>query len=494
MTDSVDLNPAADAAGVGSKAPSSEPPPLSRPTKLAFGFGAVASGVTTGAFDFFLLIFYSQVIGLDARLVGLAILIALVFDALSDPIVGYWSDNMRSRWGRRHPFMYASALPVSAAFFFLWTPPAGASEATLFWYVLILAVIIRTAITFYRTPSTALVPDLTQEYNERTSLYSLRYFFAWTGGNAVAVLMFFILFPRFVTDSISDGRFNPDAYVVYGFVGSTVILISIVLSSLGTHSRIQYLKSPPPPRDITLGLIFREMFETLANRSFIALFLAALIGAVASGVASGLSLYFFTYFWGFNDVQTGVIFLGTFIAAAIGFVLAPIVSRTIGKKRGAMIVGLIAFGGAPLPIVLRLFDVLPPNGTPFVFWFVAITNVIDVGLIICFQILFASMVADLVEESELKTGRRSEGVFTAAETFIRKSVQGFGVMAATLVLTLAGFPAGADVEEVAPEAVWRMGAFYVPLVLCLWLTMIAVISTYRIDQETHEENVRKLKG
>lgn len=243
---------------------------------------------------------------------------------------------------------------------------------------------------------------------------------------------------------------------------------------------------------MTIKGIFGEVFETLANRSFIALFIAALIGAVASGVAAGLSLYFFTYFWGFTEIQTGMVFLGTFVAAAIGFVLAPLVSRKIGKKRGAMIVGLIAFGGAPLPIVLRLLDLLPPNGTPFVFWFVTITNVIDVGLIICFQILFASMIADLVEESELKTGRRSEGVFTAAETFVKKSVQGFGVLAATMVLTIAQFPTGADVEQVPDEAIWKMGAYYVPLVLCLWLSMIAVISRYRIDKTVHEENLRKL--
>ncbi|MEO0754584.1 MAG: MFS transporter, partial [Pseudomonadota bacterium] len=145
-------------------------------------------------------------------------------------------------------------------------------------------------------------------------------------------------------------------------------------------------------------------------------------------------------------------------------------------------------------IMLRLFDILPPNGTPFIFWFVTITNVIDVGLIICFQILFASMVADLVEESELKTGRRSEGLFTAAVTFVRKSVQGFGVLAATIVLTLAEFPSGADVDEVSADAVWRMGAYYVPLVLTLWLSMVAVISTYRIDRDAHERNVRKLRG
>ncbi|MEL7447362.1 MAG: MFS transporter [Pseudomonadota bacterium] len=478
-------------AAKGGKA--SKAPPISRATKLAFGFGAVAPGVTVGAFDFFLLIFYSQVVGLDARLVGLAILVALIFDAVSDPIVGYWSDNHRSRWGRRHPFMYASAVPIAVSFFFLWVPPEGASQFQLFWYVLILSVSIRTAVTFYRTPSTALAPDLTKDYDERTSLYSLRYLFAWFGGNTLVVLMFFILFPQFVTETIEDGRFNRDAYQVYGLIGAVMIFVSITVSSLGTHSRIIHLGSPPPARKMTLSVIFREIFETLANRSFIALFVAALFYAVASGVVASLSLYLYTYFWEFSELQTGAIFLGTFIAAVIGFVLAPIVTRKMGKKRGAMIIGLIAFGGAPLPIVLRLLDLLPPNGTPFVFWFVTLTNIIDIGLIITFQILFASMIADLVEESELKTGRRSEGVFTAAETFIRKCVQGFGVMAATLVLTLAQFPTGADVQEVEPEAVRRLGLYYVPLVLILYITMIAVISTYQIDRRTHEENLRKLQ-
>jgi len=470
------------------------PPPPSRATKLALGFGAVGPAVITGAFDFFLLIFYSQVIGLDARLVGIAILVALIFDAVTDPVIGYWSDNLRTRWGRRHPFLYASAIPVAVSFYFLWTPPANASQITLLWYVLVLALTIRTAVTFYQTPSSALIPDLSQDYNERTSLFSLRYLFGWTGANALSVFMFFILFPVFATDAIPDGRFNRDAYAIYGMIGSVLIFLAITVSAVGTHARIPYLSTPPPPRRMTPTGIVKEMYDTLANRSFIALFIGALLGAVASGAASVLSFYFMTYFWGFTDIQMGMVFLGTFLAAVIGFVLAPIVTRTIGKKRGAVIVGLVAFGGAPLPIMLRLFDILPPNGTPFIFWFVTITNVIDVGLIICFQILFASMVADLVEESELKTGRRSEGLFTAAVTFVRKSVQGFGVLAATIVLTLAEFPSGADVDEVSADAVWRMGAYYVPLVLTLWLSMVAVISTYRIDQDAHERNVRKLRG
>ncbi|MGF1456987.1 MAG: MFS transporter [Alphaproteobacteria bacterium] len=461
---------------------------------MTFGLGAVAAGVKTSAFDFFLLIFYSQVIGLDARLVGLALLITLVCDAVSDPMVGYWSDNLRSSWGRRHPFMYSAAIPVSLSFFLLWNPPEGASQQTLFWYVLGLAIIIRTAITFYETPSQALIPDLTPDYNERTSLYSIRYFFGWTGANALVVLMFFFLFPLFATEAVPDGRFNRNAYELFGIIGSVLIFIAILVSSVGTHARIMHLKPAPPARRMTVRLVFAEIFETLAERSFIALFIAAMFGAIASGLASGLSLYFFTYFWGFSDVETGLLFLGTFIAAAIGLVLAPIVTKTIGKKRGAMIVGLVAFLGAPMPIMLRLIDVLPPNDTSFIFWFVAITNVIDVGLIICFQILFNSMVADLVEQSELKTGRRSEGVFTASVTFIRKSVQGFGVLAASFVLALAQFPTGGDTSQVSQETIWRLGAYYVPTILFFWLTMIAVISTYQIDRETHEDNLRRLRG
>jgi Na+/melibiose symporter-like transporter len=237
------------------------PPPLSRPTKLAFGVGAIAPGITAAAFDFFLLIFYSQVVGLDARLVGLAILISLVCDALSDPVVGYWSDNLRSRWGRRHPFLYASAIPLAASYYFLWTPPTNASQSVLFWYLVTLAVIVRTAITLYRTPASALVPELSPDYHERTALYSLRYFLAWVGGNAVSVWAFAVLFPMFVTATIADGLFNRDAYPNYGLVGALAILLSIVISAAGTHARILYLKSAPTCRpsssDATLSTIMR---------------------------------------------------------------------------------------------------------------------------------------------------------------------------------------------------------------------------------------------
>ena len=94
-------------------------------TRLAYGFGSAAFGIKDAGLQIFLLMFYTQIVGVPAPLVGLALTIALVLDAISDPIVGYWSDNFRSKWGRRHPFMYASAIPVAVTYFLLWTPPRG---------------------------------------------------------------------------------------------------------------------------------------------------------------------------------------------------------------------------------------------------------------------------------------------------------------------------------------------------------------------------------
>jgi Na+/melibiose symporter-like transporter len=467
----------------------SERLPLS--TKLAYGFGSVAYGVKDGGFAYFLLLFYSQVIGVDAGLVGLAITLALVIDAISDPVVGYWSDNLHSKWGRRHPFLYASAIPVAATYYLLWNPPVGWSNEALFWYLLSLAVLIRTFITFNETPSSALTPELTANYDERSTLISWRLYFAWTGGNAMSVMMFMAIFPAFAT-ATATGQFNRDAYALYGVIASALIGISILGSALGTHARIPHLKAPPPKRRMTMRLVFQEVFETLANRSFVALFVANVFGSIAAGMSAALSFYIATYFWKFTPLEIGGLTLGVFGSAVIGAVMAPIVTRTLGKKRGAMIIGMIAFLGAPLPIVLKLMGLLEAGSHQLVFLFVLIAGIIDVGLIICFQILAAAMMADLVEQSELKTGRRSEGTFIAAATFIRKMVSGLGVMSATLVLALAGLKAGAKPEDVPADVVWRLGAYYVPIILSLWMAMMAAIAFYRLDREEHEENLRKL--
>ncbi len=465
-------------------------PPLGLGTRIAFGFGAVASGVKNQGFAYFLLIFYSQVIGLDARLVGLAITIALVFDALSDPIVATWSDNLHSRWGRRHPFIYASAIPLALAYLLIWNPPEGWSDGALFFWLVSLAVLIRTLMTFFEVPATALAPELVSGYDERSSLLSLRTFFGWTGGNLMSVLMFAAIFPAFVTADIPNGQFNRESYTVYAFIAAGLIFTAILVAGLGTHRRIPHLKAPPPRRALTIGLLVRETFETLRTRSFAALFGAALLGAIASGLAAALAFYLYTYFWRFSSLQIALLTSGVFVSAVIGGLLAPFISRRMGKKRGAILVGLAAFIGSPLPIVLRLAGILPD--TPWAFWFVLFATLIDVGLIICFQILVASMMADLVEQAEVRTGRRSEAIFFAATSFAGKMVTGLGVTLASFLIAAAGLKAGASPAEVPADVSNRLALYYAPAILTLWMTMMLVLSFYTIKREDHQANLDML--
>ncbi len=462
-------------------------------TRLAYGFGAVAYGVKENGFSYFLLLFYSQVVGISPQLVGTALLVALVVDAFSDPIIGYWSDNLKSPWGRRHPFMYASAIPVAVSYFLLWTPPEGWSEMSTFWYLLTLAVAVRTFITLYETPSTALGFELSTDYEERSGLISYRYFFAWVGGNAITVIMFAVVFVAMATATIADGRFNPASYEFYGWLTSSLIFAAIVVSALGTHKHISRLSKPKEKEKQSLSDVFSEIRATLWERSFLALFIAAMFGAIAAGMSAALSFYFYTYFWGFTSEQTGLITFGVFGSAIIGAGLAPVVTKWLGKKRAAMIIGPIAFLGSPMPIVLRLLDVLPENGDPVVFWFVFFTILIDVGLIICFQILTTSMMADLVENSEVRTNKRSEGIFASSSTFIRKLVQGFGIMAATTVLTLAEFPVGAKPEDVSDETLFRFGLYYAPIIVTIWMSMVLAVSFYKLRREDHERNLSELE-
>lgn len=461
-------------------------------TRLAYGFGSVVDGVRNGGFNYLLLIFYSQVIGLDARLVGLAITVGLIADAVLDTGIGYVSDNLRTRWGRRHPLMYAAALPVGLGYFLIWDPPVGWSQMGLFWYLLSLTLGVRFCSSLFEVPNAALTAELTEDYVERSALASLRFYFGWTAGALMTVLVFGAIFPAFVTASVPNGQFNRDAYAFYGLVASALMFAAILVATARTHNQIPYLKPAPTKRRLTPRLVLTEIRETLANRAFFALFMVSAFGLVASGVSTALYFYLNSYFWGFTTQQMALLSSSVLISAVIGALLAPLASRTIGKRRGALVIGLTAFLGAPLPIVLRLIGLLPPELGDTAFHVVLGVTIVDLGLIIAFQILSASMLADLVEQAEVATGRRSEGLFAASTALLGKLVQGLGVTIASFVLTAAGIKAGAAPGEVSAEAIWRPGALYVPTVLSLWMAMLGALTFYKLNRSDHEDNLRAL--
>lgn len=460
-------------------------------TRVSFGIGGAADGIKNNGFDYALLFFYSNIMGVDAGLVGVALLIALVIDAVSDPVVGYWSDNMRTRFGRRHPFMYAALIPTAVTYFLTWNPPAGMTGNDLFPWLVATTILVRLSFTFYDVPSSALSAELTSDYDERTSLMSLRYFFGWFGGLTIQILLFrFLLVP---TEEIPVGVFNIDGWKTYGTIAAVCIFTCVAICALGTHSHIPNLKAAPPARNLTLGKIFAEIFETISNPSFRALFIATLCGLIATGISATLNQYINTIFWEFDNTQIANLTMGVYISAILALIIAPLVGKTFGKKRGAMTIGALAFTIAPLPVFLRLFGLLPPNGSDELFLFIISITIFDLSLIIATQMLLGSMVADIVEDSELQTGRRSEGIFFAGISFIRKLSQGAGVITASMVLAVAGLSQGGGVEAATEQEIRMLGWGYGLSLITAWTLMLICISFYRISRESHADNLEKLK-
>jgi len=465
-------------------------PRLGPGTKILYGLGAVAFGVKDNGFQFFLLLYYNQVLGLPESWVGLGIMLALVADAMIDPVIGFASDHLHSRWGRRHPFMYASALPVAVMYWLLWNPPAGLSHGGLFAYFIVVAVLVRFFVALNEIPSASLVPELTDDYDERTSILSYRFFFGWWGGLAMTVLAYGVFLQPDADHP--TGVLNPQGYGRYGLVASVVLFAAILISALGTHWAIPYLRQPPVKRGQGVWGAFAELRETLSNRSFLALFCAGVFAAVSVGLVGALGIYINTYFWELTATEISVIVLGYFLSALLAVAITPQIARRLGKKWAAMITSLVAILIGPAPVALRLLGLFPPNGSPSLLPLLFVFGMATVTAIIMSGILVASMVADIVEENEVATGRRSEGVFVAANSFVQKAASGIGIFGSSLLLGAIGFPRGAEPGQVAPEVIHRLGVVFAPTIVVLNLIALAFLSTYGISRASHEANLRRL--
>ncbi|MDR3510482.1 MAG: MFS transporter [Caulobacteraceae bacterium] len=466
-------------------------PPLGLWTKLNYGLGATAAGVAYAALSGAVLQYYlNQVMRLPAILVGTAIMISLAADAVVDPLLGQWSDNFRSRWGRRHPFMYASAILASASFYGLWHAPQSLSGLGLLAYVLLLLVLVRISVSLFDVPNNALAPELAPDYDQRTVLSSFRFFFFVFGLASMSYLLNGVFLRKDATHPL--GLLNREGYAQFGLVGALVILATILASSLGTHDRIPHLHRPPQ-RHVTLAQTFGEIIATLTNPSLVALLVAGVVGGAAAGMQGGLDYYFYTHLWGLAPGQLAALLPVASLGSVIAVFAAPPLSRRFGKKR--TMIGL--FSGSTLagltPMSLRLFDLMPPNGAPLTFAILLLTAVVVGTLAIMGYIIIASMVADVVEDNAVRTGVRSEGLLFATNGLVPKFTAGIGAFFAGLLVTLVHFPTHAVQGSVPAELMRRLILLYLPTYAVLVAASIAVLALYRIDRHTHEHNLERLK-
>jgi Na+/melibiose symporter-like transporter len=460
-------------------------------TKLYYGFGSMAFGIKDNAFAYFLLFVYVQVFGLSPDLAGLAILLMLVFDAISDPLVGYFSDNTKTKWGRRHPYIYLSALPVCISFFVLWIPPLDLTQFQLFSYLLLVGIFIRTSITFYEIPSMAPGPELSKDYIERSSLLAYRYWFGWWGGLAVwCSLWIFVVYSSYT--GTTDARYLPSTWQSYGLACGVVMFIAIMVTALGTHRHIDDLFTPEPNK-LSIRNTLSQLWETLTvSRDYLVLFLAGIITAVASGISTNLTLFYYSFFWEFTPLNILTIGLALFLTPFVGILISPYLAGKYGKRNTIIFMFLIAFVAENFAIFMKIFNLMPSNDTPYVLFIVLACHWIGVAAQIISYTTLGSMVFDTVEEVEKITGRRMEGTLLAARSFAAKCMSGAGAFLAGIVLSLSSWPSGAVAGEVDNSTIISVGIYALSISTCLWLLALFIFSKVKMTKASHEGNLDNL--
>jgi glycoside/pentoside/hexuronide:cation symporter, GPH family len=475
----------------GEDSPHGRRPRLGWATKLAYAFGSVSQAIKTRVISVFLLLYYNQVLGLEAHLVSTLIMATVIIDALVDPVVGQVSDNFRSRLGRRHPFMYAAALPAALLFFLLWNPPTTFGPMVTAGYLLAVLVALKVFDTFFELPALALLPELAEDYDDRTQLVALRQLFSHLANMAIVVLAYQVFLKE--TPDGGGGVLAAEGYRTLSIVVAVVMFAAILTASVGTHHMIPFLRPAPAVRG-GAGQMLREAASTFRNRSFAATALAGMCWAVAIGMKAALDIYWFLYLFGLKQSQIAIVSTVGMAGTVAGMLYGPALVKRFDKKKTAM---LLLFAGAFLtvgPAGLWLLGVTPSPGSDAMVLLLSADQFLNSSAGFVVSMCTVAMLADVVEDVEVRTGRRSEGLLFAAENLVKKMVGGMGVFSAGLMLSLVAFPKGAARDAVPETTLAALAIHYVPAVIVLYIAAIAAISLFRITRETHFANLETLRA
>ena len=289
--------------------------------KFFYSSGAIANGVKTDAFTFFLLFFYSNVIGLTPGLASLAIFIALLVDAFTDPLMGVISDRTNHRLGRRHPYFLIGMVPMTLSYFMLfsiqisWELP----QHLLFAWLLTFTLLTRLGMTIFDVPHRSLGGEMSRSYTERTSIFAAREMQGWLGGLTNAMLAYTIFFKD--TADFIPGTKNPEPWIYYGMTGAAIMCISVLITFFGT---LKYRHNPlDASASFNLKLILNQILIALKNKSFLIFFFGYLFLAMSWGMGSSLQIYMNTYFWEFSSSILAAYILVYLLATFSSFLIVP---------------------------------------------------------------------------------------------------------------------------------------------------------------------------
>ncbi len=467
---------------------------LSRSLLGWYSLGALPGGVGLIA-GTFLVFYYNQVLGIPGATVGLAILAASIFDAITDPIAGAISDRTRSRLGRRHPYMLATAVPLGIVFYLVWVPPSGISQDALLVWLVFWLLVQRLLSTFYAVPYLAFGAELTHDYQERTRLSVVRSYISNIGRSmAGALLLLYFLRP---TQAYPNGQLNPAGYPAFAISFGVITAVCLWISAWQTRSDGQRLSQASGGMSLraVFAAPFRDVREALRYRSFRAITFCVLFQYTAFGVSDALGIYMSTFFWG---VSTQVLFIwgiGMFSGMYVGFDLWRRIARRI-EKRSVYIVGTVGYLFSFItPYVLKVAGWWPdPDNALYLPMYIVITGFVAHVFSAGPAIMTGSMLGDITDLDELEMGSRREGVIFGAESLAFKLFIGLGPVIAGLVVDFAGIVPDMEPGSAPERTIIALGLGQGGTSFVLFALSLLFVKNYDLTSKRHHQILHQLEN
>lgn len=446
---------------------------LSRKVKAGYGIGDLGGNLFFTMAGFYFLFYLTDTIGLAAGLAGTALMIGKIWDAITDPLVGYLSDRTRSRWGRRRPWIFVGAFFVFGSMIVMFSVPivgVSTSEMGAFWFVVMANCLLNTGYTLINIPYGALTPDLTPDYHERTVLNGWRMTFAVVGTfiGAGAVL------PLVATFGGGTGGWRGTGTIIGAVIMTTSLIV--VFSVRETHAK-------PIVKHVS---ILRSYVQVLRIKPFLLALIPWAFHITGVNIIQGALLYYFRNIYG--DEAAFQVALPILLASAIVFI--PIwvrLSRYLGK-RGSYNVGMSIFAASV--IVFFLFGHTTSPRFAYIVMAIAGTGFATQ------YVMPYSIIPDIVEYDYAEHGVRREGVFYGLWTFMSKIGQALGITINGWILTMFGYResiAGVAVEQ-PDSALIGIRLISGPIPAFFFIMGVVVLSFYPISGAVYEriqETIRR---
>ncbi len=477
----------------GQEAPPSQKTTLAK--IIGFSMGEGATSLTMNGISGFAMLFYTQALGLDFKLAGLAFMVATIWDAITDPIMGHISDNTRSRWGRRHQYILVGGLLMAVCFFFMWNVPSFFTqrEMLLFTYVMGINILYRTAFTIFSIPYMALGFEVCTDYHQRSQLQSVKSALNMLVNLLGPALAWSLFFP----DNELAGQPEPTSMAGnYERMGTVFTIAAAIFAVVVVWATRYKIRDSRPMKALTgngLWAFYKDSLDILRDRYLRLIMTFFCVGMVAATFVATLQMYLYVYFVHLTALQKTLTHGGGMVLFGIGALFATPLSRRFDKKSAVCIGAAIAATANLTAGIIFLGGILKPDTVWHLGGITIPIAVIAFGL--CnmmnwfgsgiYFTLAGSMLADVAEVDELHSGVRKDGGYAAFFSFTTKLVSSIATFLATASLAWAGIAEKSDIQT--PQAIHTLVFLTFGLGCLFALSVIPIAWRYPITKEFMDE-------